>query len=125
MYRSEVQKILQDTAQLSAAELLRKYHSATRAEVKLACALQCLQNGEIPEACLSYLLARIRPAATELVLSENLSALEALDRFAPFSQPLTDTLLRAAVSAGVQESIIWLLKRKVQRFGFPDRDFSL
>lgn len=125
MYKTEVQKLLQEMAKLSAEELLRRFQAAPRAEVKLACALQSLQNGEIPEECRRYLLTRIRPATLELVRSENTVSLERLEQQGCITHPLLNELLQAAVTDGAQESIIWLLKRKAQRIGFPDRDFSL
>ena len=112
MHTSEVVKILQELAQsgLCGEVLFQKFTSATRGERKLACALHGFLLSESRDAYLRYLLARVRPAAAALILSENAAGLAALDAHAPFTEALTDEFLKTAINRGSQESIVWLLR---------------
>lgn len=126
MYRTEVQRIERELAQsnISGEALLRKFRTASRGDVKLACALRGY-FGEENDSYLPYLQSRIRPAAAELILSGRVAELAALDALEPFSNALTDEFLELAVSACVPDSMIWLLKMKEHRFGFGAREWKL
>lgn len=124
---TEVQRIETELARskITAEALMGKFQSATRADVKLACALYGYFGADKEDAYLRYLMSRIRPAVTELILSGRVSQLAELEGKGAFTAELTDSFLETAISAGAQEVTVWLLQLKERRFGFPDRDFSL
>lgn len=93
--------------------------------MKLACALYGYFGAGKADVYLQYLMNRIRPAVSELILSGRVSQLTELEEKGAFTAELTDSFLGTAISAGVQEATVWLLQLKERRFGFPDRDFSL
>lgn len=119
MNQTEVQRIAQELAQsnLSGEALLRKFRSASRGDVKLACALRGYFTEE-NDSYLPYLQSRIRPAITELVLAGRVAELTKLDNLGWLTAALTDEFLELAISSHVPDSIIWLLKLKECRFGF-------
>lgn len=124
---TEVQRIEAELARSNMTEeaLMRKFQSAGRADVKLACALYGYFGAGKADVYLQYLMNRIRPAVSELILSGRVSQLAELEEKGAFTAELTDSFLETAISAGVQEATVWLLQLKERRFGFPDRDFSL
>ena len=124
---TEVQRIETELARSNMTEeaLMRKFQSAGRADVKLACALYGYFGAGKADVYLQYLMNRIRPAVSELILSGRVSELAELEEQGAFTAELTDSFLETAISAGVQEATVWLLQLKERRFGFPDRDFSL
>lgn len=124
---TEVQRIETELARskITAEALMGKFQSATRADVKLACALYGYFGAGKEDVYLQYLMSRIRPAVTELILSGRVSQLAELEGKGAFTAELTDSFLETAISAGAQEATVWLLQLKERRFGFPDRDFSL
>ena len=124
---TEVQRIEAELARSNMTEeaLMRKFQSAGRADVKLACALYGYFGAGKADVYLQYLMNRIRPAVSELILSGRVSELAELEEQGAFTAELTDSFLETAISAGVQEATVWLLQLKERRFGFPDRDFSL
>lgn len=124
---TEVQRIETELARskITAGALMGKFQSATRADVKLACALYGYFGAEKENVYLQYLMNRIRPAVTELILSGRVSQLAELEEKGAFTAELTDSFLETAISAGAQEATVWLLQLKERRFGFLDRDFSL
>ena len=123
---TEVQRIETELARSNMTEeaLMRKFQSAGRADVKLACALYGYFGAGKADVYLQYLMNRIRPAVSELILSGRVSELAELEEQGAFTAELTDSFLETAISAGVQEATVWLLQLKERRFGFPDRDFS-
>lgn len=125
MDRSEVHRIMQDMEHSSDDAVLIKFYSATRADVKLACALICLRRGSLQEPVRNYLLSRQRPALTELILADDVSALAAMDAYGVFTSANTDAFLKEAIHSGALECTVWLLQMKARRFGFRDRDFLL
>ena len=124
---TEVQRIEAELARSNMTEeaLMRKFQSASRADVKLACALYGYFRAGKADVYLQYLMNRIRPAVSELILSGRVSQLAELEEKGAFTAELTDSFLEMAISAGAQEATVWLLQLKERRFGFPDRDFSL
>lgn len=124
---TEVQRIEAELARsnMTKEALMRKFQSASRADVKLACALYGYFRAGKADVYLQYLMNRIRPAVSELILSGRVSQLAELEEQGAFTAELTDSFLETAISAGAQEATVWLLQLKERRFGFPDRDFSL
>lgn len=116
---------MQSLAQMSDSELMRKFQSASRADIKLACTLLCLRRGNMQEPVQKYFLSRLRPAVTELILADEVSLLAALDAYGVYTEKNTDAFLEDAVQNSAQECTVWLLQLKARRFGFRDRDFSL
>lgn len=121
--QTEVQRIGQDLvrAEVTGDALMRKFRSAARGDIKLACALKGYFS-EGDEAYLPYLRTRLRPAVTELVLAGRIRELAGLEALELLSQALTEEALETAIAAHVPDSIIWLLKYKERRFGFSDRE---
>lgn len=125
MDRTEVHRLMRDLGHIPDDALLQKFHSASRADVKLACTLVCLHRGSLPEPMRRYFLSRLRPAVTELILADDVSALAAIDAHSVYTLTNVDAFLKEAICSGAQECTVWLLQVKSRRFGFRDRDFSL
>lgn len=126
LQQTEVQRIEQELvrSQISGNALLQKFRSASRGDVKLACALRGY-FAEGNDFFLPYLHTRIRPAVTELVLTGRVTELAKLEGLGWFTPGLTDEFLELAISACVPDSIIWLLKMKQRRFGFSPWELTL
>lgn len=126
MNQTEVHRIERELAQggVSGEALLRKFRSASRGDVKLACALRGY-FGEGNDFYLSYLQGRIRPAISELILAGRVVELAKLEQLGWFTAGLTDEFLELAISSCVPDSIVWLLKMKERRFGFCPRELTL
>lgn len=126
MIQTEVNRIEREMirANVTGEVLLRKFRTASRGNVKLACALHGY-FGEGNDNYLPYLKSRIRPAATQLILAGRVTELAKLDELELFTAALTDEFLELAISACVPESVIWLLKMKERRFGFGNQELTL
>lgn len=126
MNQTEVHRIERELVYSGVSEkaLLHKFRSASRGDVKLACALRGY-FAEGDNFYLPYLQSRIRPAISELVLSGRVMELAKLEQLGWFTAALTDEFLELAISACVPESVIWLLKMKERRFGFRNQELTL
>lgn len=126
MQKTEVQRIGGELRQSGVCgdALLRKFRTAARGEVKLACALLgYFEQGE--DSYLAYLRSRIRPAVTALVLEGRVRELEILERQGLLSPSLSEEALETAIAAHVPEAIVWLLKQKERRGGFENGELAL
>lgn len=126
MIQTEVQRIERELERSNVAgEALRhKFLSASRADVKLACALHGY-FGEENDFYLPYLKSRIRPAAAELIQAGRVTELAKLEALGLFTAALTDAFLELTISAAVPDSIVWLLKMKERCFGFESQGLTL
>lgn len=126
MNQTEVHRIERELVYSGVSEkaLLHKFRSASRGDVKLACALHGY-FGEGNDNYLPYLKSRIRPAATQLILAGRVTELAKLDELELFTAALTDEFLELAISSRVPDSILWLLKMKERRFGFRNQELTL
>jgi len=125
MRSTTVQQLLQDMSHDTEELLLHRFLSASRADVKLACAILSLRSGLLQEPYEKYVMSRLRPAVTELIFSQNIAGLEVLDSCGVFTAALTDEYLKTASECGATECAVWFLVRKARRFGFRDRTFDL
>ena len=116
---NDMARALQDEA------LLQKFRTNARGEVKLACALRGYALGEHREVYLPYLRSRMRPAVTELIRAGRVSELAVLEPEGFFPEERIDEYLSVAIASGVQESIVWLLRLKERRLGFPRQEYRL
>ena len=82
-------------------------------------------NGEAKEAYGQYLRRRLQPAAAALIEADDVSRLARLAEAGWFTAKLTDGLIRLAREKGKTAALVWLLRWKGERYGFPDKDFSL
>ena len=107
--------------------LYRKLRSARREDVRLAAAIRgyFYEGEEYREEYFAYLSRRLRPAAEALIETNRVQELAQLEETGLFTPQLTDDFLRTAITLGRPELIVWLLRLKESRFGFPDRDFRL
>ena len=114
---------------LTGAELLKKFKTASREEVRLAAALRgfytpgCADEAQ-KEVYLAFLQKRVRNTVKALMEENRVPELEDFSLRVPFSPGLVDEFLKTAMELDRPEILVWLLKEK-QRFGFRDRDFSL
>lgn len=72
----------------------------------------------------SYLKRRIRPAMERLIRENALEKMDALERQGWFGVQELDTFIQKAQELGQEASLLWLLRRKGERYGYHDRDFS-
>lgn len=126
MNQTEVQRIERELvrAGVTGNALMQKFRSASRGDVKLACALVGY-FAEGNDFYLPYLKSRFRPAVTELILAGKPEELAKLEQLGWFTSALTDECLALAIAAGVPESIVWLLKMKERLFGFHPQELVL
>lgn len=124
--QSEVQRIMAELTRADTAgeELLRRFRSASRGDVKLACAIRGY-FAEGNEEYLPYLRSRIRPAVMELVRSGSIRELSMLAQQGMLPPQLAEEALETAISAQVPASIVWLLKWKAEHIGFCSQELSL
>lgn len=123
-----LQKVLSANG-LTGEELLQKFKTASREEVRLAVALRGLYTpgcgDEAQKAVyLGYLQKRVKNTVNALMEENRVAELEDFSQRVPFSTALVDEFLQAAMELNRPEILVWLLKEK-QRMGFRDRDFSL
>ena len=106
-----------------------KFKESRQPALKLSIACEDFFKEETLEqaknAYRDYLLKRLRPAAEYLVCREDLSCLSALFDLNPFPADLLDQLLSCAVKEQRPAAFAWLLGKKKETYGFPQRDFSL
>lgn len=124
MKQTEVQRIGRELEQgnVSGEALRRKYQTAARGDVKLACALRGYFS-EGNDFYFPYIKTRIRPAASELILAGRVSDLARLEE--QLTPALTEEFLELAISARAPGPMIWLLQMKERRFGFKSQELTL
>lgn len=114
---------------LTGEALLQKFRTASREDVRLAAALRgyytpgCAGDGEKGQY-LAYLCRRVRPTVQALMEENRVLELEDFEEKAGFTADMVDEFLQKAIELDRPEIIVWLLRRKQQRYGFRDRDFS-
>ena len=114
---------------LTGAELLNKFKTASREEVRLAAALRgfytpgCADEAQ-REEYLAFLKKRVRNTVKALMEENRVPELERFEKEVPFPQALVDEFLAEAMEMDRPEITVWLLQCKKERFGFRDRDFS-
>lgn len=114
---------------LTGEALLQKFCTASRENVRLAAALRgyyipgCAGEAE-KEQYLAYLCRRVRPTVQALMEENRVLELEDFEEKAGFTADMVDEFLQKAMELDRPEVIVWLLRRKQQRYGFRDRDFS-
>lgn len=127
--RSEVVRIEEVLSHNGTAgeALYQKFRTAQREAVRLAAALRgyfdCPDGHR--EEYFSYLTRRLRPTAEALIETNRVRELSVLEAEGLFTPELTDAFLDTAITLGRPEIIVWLLRLKENRWGFPDRDFRL
>ena len=109
-------------------DLYRKFQESGQESVRLRIALDCFFSEQEPqrrETYGRYLKRRILPAAETLLRDEAFEKLEALYALDWIGLPELDRLLRRAEEDRLIPGFLWLLQKKKENFGFPDRDFAL
>ena len=114
---------------LTGESLLQKFRTASREDVRLAAALRgyytpgCAGEAE-KKQYLAYLCRRVRPTVQALMEENQVLELEDFEEKAGFTADMVDEFLQKAMELDRPEVIVWLLRRKQQRYGFRDRDSS-
>lgn len=105
----------------------QKFKESRQEPLRLAIALEDFFLPDCPTEARAgyeaYLRRRIRPAAAELVRTEDLDKLEQLSSWLTGS--LVEELLQLASKEQRSASLIWLLRLKQECYGFTPPDFSL
>ena len=78
------------------------------------------------DAYAAYLKRRIRPAMERLIRENALEKMECTGaaRAGVGAQEM-DAFIRQAQSLGQEAAMLWLMRRKGERYGYHDRDFTL
>ena len=110
----------------SSREQDEKFLSSRQENIRLAIALErffelCPEDGLLYERYREYLKKRFRPAMKARE-TEKVKVLFGLDTVTPVQM---DELLALAQKYGSTESVLWLLSKKEEQFGFGGKDMEL
>ena len=114
----------------SSREQDEKFLSSRQENIRLAIALErffelCPEDGLLYERYREYLKKRFRPAMEKLMKAretEKVKVFFGLDTVTPVQM---DELLALAQKYGSTESVLWLLSKKEEQFGFGGKDMEL
>lgn len=110
--------------------LYQRFLNTAQEAVRLTAALDgFFADADIPEdhraAYASYLKRRIRPAMERLIRENALEKMDVLEQRGWFGAREMDTFISWAQSLGQEAAMLWLMRRKGERYGYHDRDFTL
>lgn len=115
----------------SKEELLyqRFLHTAQEA-VRLTAALEgFFLDEDVPaehhDSYAAYLKRRIRPAMERLIEADAIWQMDVLEQCGWFGVRELDGFIQKAQSSGHEAAMLWLMRRKGERYGYYDRDFTL
>jgi hypothetical protein len=109
-------------------ELDQKFLESKQEALRLTIALERFFETDLPEQkdlYGRYLKTRIRPAMEHLIAAGSLDKIAALADYVDLSERNLDDFIEMAMQHKQTEILVYLLKKKRERFGFSDRDFSL
>lgn len=75
--------------------------------------------------CEKILKSRIRPVLDFLIETGDIQTLEKVENQGWISRRQLDQALEKAGTKGYFTAFVWLLKRKKEKYGFTDKDYSL
>ena len=114
----------------SSREQDEKFLSSRQENIRLAIALErffdlCPEDGLLYARYREYLKKRFRPAMEKLMKARETEKVKVL--FGLDTVPLVqmDELLALAQKYGSTESVLWLLSKKEEQFGFGGKDMEL
>ncbi len=118
------------TLEANAAEdevekLLRKFRSTSSETVRLAVALRGFFLSDGGGEYASWLNEHVRNASETLVELGDREKLAEFERRGWLDAELVEDLLHLAIGQRCSGMIVWLLRLKEQKYGYPDRDFRL
>ena len=112
-------------------ELYRRFSESKQESVKLSSALDGFfvknehpQQGHRKEYG-DYLRRRIRPAMERLIENEDVEKMQLLEELGWFGEKELEGFIKAARVHKKTAALVWLLRLKVEKYGYKDRDFSL
>lgn len=109
--------------------LYQKFMSSRQEPLRLSIALDGFfredTDAEARTAYGQYLRKRLQPAVAALIDRDDTSRLAQLAEQVCFSAKQTDDFIRAAREKKKTAALVWLLRWKGEKYGFPDKDFSL
>jgi hypothetical protein len=109
-------------------EMDQKFLESKQEPLRLKIALERFFETEVPEwkeRYGNYLKSRIRPSMERLIAAGDLDKIEVLAEYADLSERNLNDFIEIAMQQKQAEIVVYLLKRKRERYGFSDRDFSL
>ena len=77
------------------------------------------------DAYTAYLKRRIRPAMERLIRENALEKMDVLEQRGWVGAQEMDAFIRQAQSLWQEAAMLWLMRRKGERYGYHDRDFTL
>ena len=115
---------------MTAQEILfHKFKASTQEPVRLRLALDGFFASDTPQPIREqyeiYLRRRVRPTLEALIAAEDMAHLEALDNLGWLDAALTEDGLKFAAKAKKTEPVVWLLRKKSEKYGFSHREFQL
>ena len=110
--------------------LYQRFLNTAQEAVRLTASLEgFFSKADIPEeqrdAYAAYLKRRIRPAMERLIRENALEKLDALEQLGWFGAREMDAFILQAQRLGQEAAMLWLMRRKGERYGYHDRDFTL
>ena len=110
--------------------LYQRFLNTAQETVRLTAALEgFFLEADIEEsqrdAYAAYLKRRIRPAMERLIRENALDKMDVLEQRGWVGAQEMDAFIRQAQSLGQEAAMLWLMRRKGERYGYHDRDFTL
>lgn len=109
--------------------LFQKFETSAQEPVRLRLALEGFFRPDMePEGkkkLEAYLKRRKRPVMEALMNADDLPRLQMLEDLGWLDAGLVDDGLEMAARLKKSEAFVWLLGLKAEKYGFPDKDFSL
>lgn len=110
--------------------LYQRFLNTGQENVRLTAALEgFFAHADIPsyqrDAYAAYLKRRIRPAMERLIRENALEKMDALEQRGWFGARELDAFILQAQVLGQEAAMLWLMRRKGERYGYHDRDFTL
>ena len=109
--------------------LYQRFLNTAQETVRLTAALEgFFLEADIEEsqrdAYAAYLKRRIRPAMERLIRENALEKMDVLEQRG-WEEQVEQPAQQAAQSLGQEAAMLWLMRRKGERYGYHDRDFTL
>lgn len=118
--------------QTAAEQNYQKFKSTKQETLRLQAAVagffdnsQGHESAEQKAEYAAYLKKRIRPALQALLKDNRIDEIEQLEDMGWFGAEILEELIEKAQAEGRFSAVIRLMRRKAEKYGYQDRDFSI